>query len=518
VEKVRGAQRIVAVDAAAARLGVRVGANLADARAAHPGLRVAEGDPAADRRLLEAIAEWCDRYTPLVALDPPDGLFLDISGCSHLFDGERGEGDGEARLLADCLRRLAGRNFSVAGAVASTAGAASALARYGSGGIVAAGMEAEAVAGLPVAALRIDAEAAALLDRLGLKRIGQLLGKPRAPLAARFGVDLVRRLDQALGIVDEALSPRRPAPPLIAERRFVEPVAEEEALFETLGSLARTLQAALTPQGIGARLLQAAFFRTDGAVVRLDVGTAEPLRDAKTVGLLFRERLAALGADWDAGFGFDMVRLAVLSAERLDETQIDLSGETSGGPDFVRLVDRLGARLGRARITRFEAVDTHIPERAVRATPLAAMPKAEAFDNRAGAARSNPLAGSAAAAHGDLSAEGRGGDRSEAERGEAPPGRPLKLFDRPERVEVIAEIPEGPPLKFRWRRVVHDVARAEGPERIAPEWWRPEDAGSATRDYFRVEDSEGRRYWIFRAGLYGRETAGPLWYVHGLFA
>ncbi len=217
-----------------------------------------------------------------------------------------------------------------------------------------------------------------------------------------------------------------------------------------------------------------------------------PLRAADTVAMLFAERLSALGSDWEAGFGFDMVRLAVLIADPLDAAQIDLAGEAEGDGSLSQLADRLGARLGDGRVTRFMPQDTHIPERAVRAAPLAdASPKALAWASAPDAEKANA---------------------------EIPPARPLRLLSRPEPAEVIAEVPEGPPLRFRWRRVAHEVARAEGPERIAPEWWRPEDVGRDTRDYYRVEDAEGRRYWIFREGLYGRETASPIWYVHGLFA
>jgi protein ImuB len=509
VEKIRGAQRVIAVDDAGARRGVRIGENLADARAAHPDLRVAEADPPADRRLLEAIADRCDRYTPLVALNPPHGLFLDISGCAHLF-ADADDENGERRLLSDCLGRLSAQEFAAVGAIASTAGAAWAVARYGAGGIVPAGAEKAALADLPVAALRIEAEEESLLKRLGLKRLGDLFGKPRGPLAARFGIGLVSRLDQALGHEDEALTPRRPAPQLSAERRFVEPVVEEDVLLATLGSLARTLAPALERRGIGARVIEAAFFRIDGAVTRLSLGTASPLRDPQAVAGLYRERLTALGQEWDAGFGFDMVRLAVLEAEGIDPTQIDFTGEQDEGIGFCRLVDRLAARLGAARITRFVPVDTHIPERAMRAESLAAT-----ITGNVKGANNLPVEGRlfASGISRDNSAE-----NSAAHISESPPDRPLRLFPRPEPVEVVAEVPEGPPLKFRWRRVLHEVARAEGPERIAAEWWRPEDADSATRDYFRVEDSEGRRYWLFRAGLYGRETAHPVWYVHGLFA
>jgi protein ImuB len=484
VAKIKNAMRIVAVDENAERRGIRLGVSLADARGAVPDLCVEEADETADRALLEKLADWCDRYTPLVALDPPHGLFLDISGCAHLFSS--GADDGEETLLADCIRRLAIQGFEIRGAVASTAGAAWALARYSESRCISAGSEADALADLPVAALRITAEQTALLDRLGLKRIGQLIGKPRAPLAARFGIDLVSRLDQALGQLDEVLSPRRPAPSLSAERRFAELVVDSDSLLHTVASLAKNLVPTLERHGLGARLLEASFFRIDGEVVRVEVGTAAPLRAPDAMSLLFSERLSALESEWDAGFGFDMVRLAVLRSETLSATQIDLAGEEGANAGLAHLYDRLGARLGAARITRYLAVDTHIPERAVLTQPVARSAVSQAF--------------------------------AAAPAAEIPPDRPLRLFARPEQVEVIAEVPEGPPLRFRWRRVTHHVARAEGPERIAPEWWREADRGRATRDYFRVEDAEGRRYWLFREGLYGRETASPVWYVHGLFA
>jgi protein ImuB len=493
VAKIKNAMRVVATDQVAERRGVRLGLSLADARGAVPDLNVVEADEAADLVLLEKVADWCDRYTPLIALDPPHGLFLDISGCAHLFaparrQGNREEGDdGEAALLADCLERLARQGFTARGAIASTAGAAWALSHYGPGGVVPAGREAEAVAELPVAALRIAAEDEALLDRLGLKRIAQLYGKPRAPLASRFGSHLVTRLDQTLGHLDEVLKPRRPAPQLSAERRFAEPLLERDSLLASVRSLAHALQSALVRHGLGARLLEAAFFRVDGEVVRLDVGTAGPMRAADTMAMLFVERLSTLESKWDAELGFDMVRLTVRAAEPLDATQIDLAGRAESDADLTRLADRLGARLGPAQITRCLAVDTHIPERAVRATPLAKTADA-------------PLTW--AVPQEDV---------------EMPPDRPLRLFSRPEPISVMAEVPEGPPLRFRWRRAMHEVARAEGPERIAPEWWRPQDEGRATRDYYRVEDAEGRRYWLFREGLYGRETGQPSWYMHGLF-
>jgi protein ImuB len=494
VAKIRNALRVVAVECRAAERGIRLGETLADARGKHPDLIVAEEDAAADRALLEKIADWCDRYTPLVALDPPHGLFLDITGCAHLFGAGAG---GEAALLADCLARLNAQGFEAFGAVASTASVAWALAHHGAGGCVPPGAEAEAIATLPVSALRIMDEQTELLDRLGLKRIGDILEKPRAPLAARFGTDFVRRLDQALGHADEVLSPRRPAPRLSAERGFAEPLTEETALLETLRSLAATLASALERHGLGAQRLEASFFRIDGHVARASLGTASPVRAADTVAALFSERLAALASDWDAGFGFDMIRLAVLDAAPLTAKQMDFSGDGADEQGVAALIDRLGARLGPARVTRFVTADTHIPERAVRSEPLAEQ--------------------------GASSRQGRGTGEIDGEDilladGETPPARPLHLFPRPEPVQVVAVVPDGPPLHFRWRRVMHAVARAEGPERIAPEWWRADDADLLTRDYYRVEDSSGRRYWIFRDGLYGREMEHPGWYVHGMFA
>ncbi len=513
VAKIKNALRVVAIDRIAERRGVRLGISLADARGAVPDLHVVEADEEADNTLLDKIADWCDRYTPLVALDPPHGLLLDISGCAHLFASKEGDGrgdDGEVVLLADCLRRLKDQGFDTRGAIASTAGAAWALAHYGPGGIVPAGEEADAIAALPVAALRIQPEDEALLDQLGLKHIGQLYDKPRAPLAARFGVHLTTRLDQALGRLDEVLTPRRPAPQLSAERRFAEPLSGEEPLLETVRSLAHRLHPALMRHGLGARLIEAAFFHVDGRVSRASVGTAAPLRTADTMAMLFAERLAALGAvqdegdwdggNWDLGDGFDMVRLAVRRAEPLPAAQIDFAGRAESDAGLTRLADRLSARLGAAQVTRFQAIDTHHPERAVRALPF-----------------SGPLTGPNG--NGQAAAAPAWIQPADAEKpqAETPPDRPLRLFPRPEPVDTIAEVPEGPPLRFRWRRVMVDVARAEGPERIATEWWRPEDEGRATRDYYRVEDAEGRRYWLFREGLYGRETGNPVWYMHGLF-
>jgi protein ImuB len=476
--KVKNALRLAALDETAERLGLTRGMPLADARAMIPGIDVADDDPAADAALLAAVADWAERYTPLVALDPPAGLMLDITGCAHLFGGE-------AALLADLSARLHAQGFLARAAIADTPGAASAAARYGAAPcIVPPGSVSATLMPLPLAALRLDPETVSALDRVGLKRIGQIMGLPRAPLAARFGILLIRRLDQALGIDEEAIDPRRPAPSFIAERRFAEPIGRDEDIAIALSSLAKTLRGILEARSLGARLIELALFRVDGAVARIAVGTGRPVREPERILALFREKFRSLGDELDAGFGFDMARLSVRETAPADPAQVDLSGKAVAEADLDGLIDRIAARLGPDIVGRIVARDSHIPERT------------EDFiagNHASGMVKMEPVL-----------------------RGEMLT-RPLRLFARPEPVEdAVNEVPDGPPVRFRWRRALYHVARAEGPERIAPEWWRDD---ALTRDYFQVEDSAGHRFWLYREGLYGRETEGtPRWYLHGVFA
>jgi len=467
--------RLLALDEEAERLGLQRGMTLADARAMIPHLAVEDIDEAADANLLEAVADWAERYTPLVALDPPNGLVLDITGAAHLLGGE-------APLLADLGGRLLMQGFAVEAAIADTPAAAYAAARYGNGGIVAPGSSAGMLSPLSLAALRLSHDVVAALDRVGLKRIGQLLAAPRAPLAARFGRGLLYRLDCALGIEEEAISPRRPVAALVAERRFAEPVSREEDIAATLASLAAALAGKLEEIGEGARLLELALFRVDGAVRHIAVSTSRPVRAPRLVGDLFREKFAGLAEEIDAGFGFDMIRLSVLASAPVDPAQVDLAGDALAESDLDALIDRVGARLGGKSVSRIAACDSHIPEQAARMIEPNAPP-------------ARPLP--ADAWHIDP--------------------RPLRLFEKPEPVEAIAEVPDGPPIGFRWRRALYRVARAEGPERIGAEWWQ-DHPDQFTRDYFRVEDAAGHRFWLFREGLFGRETGAPRWYLHGVFA
>ncbi|MEP9352204.1 DNA polymerase Y family protein [Xanthobacter sp. KR7-65] len=477
------------MDAAAERLGLVPGLTLADAQARVPQLKAEAADPAADAALLAAVASWCERWTPFVGLAPPHGIVLDITGCAHLFEGE-------APMLAAMAARLTATGLAAQGAVAGTARAALALARWRPGLVVPAGGEAAAVAPLPVEALGLDADTGRSLAYLGLVRIGDLADKPRGALAARFGAALVDRLDEITGAASAPISPLNPLPAYVAERRFAEPMGEEKTALAVLADLARDLSGVLERHGEGGRRFEAAFFRSDGVVRRIAAGTAAPLRDGARLAALFRERLSALADPLDPGFGYDVIRLSVTAAEPLDATQPGL-GTDPAAAGLDQLVDILSARLGPRRVSCLAAQDSHLPERAALRLPA-----------QKGWRGSHALALDA----------GPGWDAPAPEG--APLGRPLALFPRPEPVETLAEVPDGPPLRFRWRRVLHEVARAEGPERIAPEWWSAPDAGlsgALTRDYFRVEDLEGRRFWLYREGTYGRETAAPRWFLHGLF-
>jgi protein ImuB len=479
VAKIKSALRIVALDETAARLGLEPGQPLADARAMIPHLDAVARNEAADAALLAAIADWAERYTPLVALDD-DGLMLDVTGSAHLFGGE-------AAMVTDLLARLAAQGFAAGAAIAATPGAAFAAARYAGWPVVASEETAAMLAPLPLAALRLDAETVSALDRVGLKRIGQIMEAPRGPLADRFGKALLSRLDQALGRIEEAIGPRRPVAPLIAERRFAEPIVSEEDIAATIASLAAALAETLAAREEGARLYELALFRVDGAVRRIAVGAGRPVRDPRLVLDLFREKFAGLAEEIDAGFGFDMVRLSVPVSAVLAPAQIDLAGDAAGEADLGRLIDRIGARLGPERVSRIAHGDSHLPERAEI--------RRQAMDD---GERTTPLSSVICPPSSDLL------------------DRPLRLFARPEPVEATAAVPDGPPVHFRWRRALYRVARAEGPERIAPEWWRDDEA--LTRDYFRVEDFAGHRFWLYREGLYGRETVAPRWYLHGVFA
>src|SRR3954454_14105683 len=487
VAKQNNALQISALDQAAAKRGLHTGMPLANARAICPQLQVYDADEAADAKTLNAVADWCDRFTPLVALDPPHGLFLDITGCVHLFGGET----AMMRLVCDVLTA---QGFAVSAAIAGTAVCARTMNRHVHGRSVGEGKEADAVKPLPVSALGADAAVITGLRRAGLKTIGDVADRARHEITARFGAEFTALLEQALGQSDAPISPRKPLPDYIVEKRFAEPVMTDGVISTTLSRLAAMLVASMAQQAKGARRLEARFFRTDGAVRTITVDTGQPVTKPEMIDRLFRERLDAFRDPLDPGFGFDLIRLSASLTETVVQQQRDLDANVHDNDELAALVDRIAARLGGKRVLVHLPQDTHIPERAVLAVT--------AQYHLAAAAHAVWLS------------------RVEGE----PPLRPLRLFERPEQIKVIAQVPDGPPARFVWRRATHAVVRAEGPERLAMEWWRAQGE-MLTRDYFRVEDEAGLRFWLYRDGLYDREivqeevkAVSPNWYMHGLFA
>jgi len=414
----------------------------------------------------------------MVALDPPHGLILDVTGCAHLFGGERG-------LAADIEARMVKLSTTVRLALAGTPRAAHALARYQA---LPAKDEAAAIRRLPVAALELEPEATQGLLRAGLKTIGELAKRSLATIAARFGAEAATALRELLGEATRPIEPHVLIAPIIAERRFADPVARTEHALRVLGELAAEAAWQLEQRQEGGRRFEAAFFRSDGLVRPLGIETSQPTRDRALIIRLMSERIEGLNDPIDPGFGFDLIRLSVPVTEPLAVTQLRLEGGAAKEAEVAALIDRLSNRLGRNRVQRLVAQDTHIPEQMQLALP--------AVEAKARTHWPKPQPGE-------------------------PPLRPLHLFDPPQPIDVIAEVPDGPPHRFRWRRKFHEVRRFEGPERIASEWWKRRDGAvdraGLTRDYYRVEDARGRRFWVFRHGLY-EEKPDPRWYLHGLFA
>ena len=466
--------RIVAFDPAARAAGLEIGLGLADARARLPDLVVVDHDPVADRLLLERLADACDRYTPMVAITD-HGVTMDVTGCLHSWVSE-------AELADDAESWLARAGIHARHACADTPDAAQALARYQS---APAADEAVAIRRLPVAALDLDDETALALKRAGLKTIGDLAQRPSAPLAARFGEAMTASLARLLGDADSRIVPRRAAPALDFERRFAEPIARTQDALTVIGDLAGRAATAMGERHMGGRRFVARLYRSDGLVRDLAVESSLPLRDPDQVMRLFTERIDSLADPLDPGFGFDMIRLAIPQLEPMAPTQLQLEGGAVAEGELAALIDRLGTRLGRERFRRLRPRDSHIPEQALLALPAIDAPTPVPWNK--------------------------------PEPGE-PPLRPIHLFDPPQAIDVLAEVPDGPPHRFRWRRTLHEVTRFEGPERIAAEWWKHDTNKGLTRDYYRVEDARGRRFWIFRHGLYGSEKVSPGWYLHGLFA
>ncbi|MEP6983217.1 MAG: DUF6504 family protein [Sphingomicrobium sp.] len=512
---------IHAVTKAAAERGARPGTRLTDARALDPALIAVPADPEGDAALVQRLAGWAGRWSPLVEVDG-DGLRLDVSGVAHLFGGER-------ELTRDVRKRFGALGLTTQTAIAPTAAAAWALARFnpsppeGEGdsaklsGVRGLGADRpgrtpspyplpqgerdllEQLAPLHVSALRLDPDTVRTLERLGLKTIGALLNVPRLALARRFrgAEDVVDALDRMLGRKPEPLTAAPVDPPPRAALRLEEPATHPEAASQALERLVPMLVGELEQRRLGARRLSLTGYRVDGSVGVASVATAIPSREPKHLLRLLADKTAALNPE----FGFDAFALIADWTENLGAAQDSLVEEPSGERELARLVDRLTVKLGPRAVRRPQRHESHLPERA---------------SGWVGAISSSPQF------RGEVARVARRRGPSTSFAGPPPlqmQGRvhPQRLLDRAEAIHVIYATPEGVPRRFMWRHAVHDIARVEGPERIAPEWWR-QPSSARLRDYYRVEDAEGRRYWIYREGLIGDGRGGvPNWFIHGLF-
>lgn len=554
-----GALRIHAANRQALAGGVRRGQALADARAVLPSLATRPAEPERDHAALVALARWAGRYGPQRHIDGIDGLWIDATGVAHLYGGEE-------RLAGDLYRRLARFGLTARVALAGTIGAAHALARFDTSAArpvrcVASARQAlaDALAPLPVAALRLEQDAVVLAYRLGLKRIGQLYGLPRESLARRFRSDaiaeaLLGRLDAALGHRPEPRAGLAGPQQRAVMRSFAEPLISADGIAHAVGELAHEIAAVVEAQAVGVRRCRLRLSRVDGSAVEIGIGTAAPVKEAAHL----VDLLAAKLENVDAGFGIDTMHLEMLAVEPLAGCQAMLrtaygrQGEAGGSlrteafadpaeerVALARLADRLANRLGSDRVAMLAPAPRHIPEHAgvVRPVLAAVHPAAETASGAAVGLRRTRGPGGA-------------GDDPAFAACHAMAPHPASLLERPEPISVLAEVPDGPPLRFTWRRVEHRVVATEGPERIAPEWWRalprpsrndeeafpiaagadpaaaaaalgplaPRRHGPRTRDYYRIEDHEGGRYWVFRDGLYGgEEDEAPGWFLHGVF-
>jgi protein ImuB len=463
---------VTALDANAEGLGLRMGMPVAKAQALAPGLVVMDADARADAEGLDKLALWAlQRISPVVAADPPDGLVIDTTGADHLHGGE-------AAMLTALVERFAASGVEVRAAIGDTWGAAHAAARFATRSrlIIPPGETAPLLRRLPIAALRLQPDIVAGLHTLGFERIGALMDQPRAPLALRFGQEIGRRLDQALGQAAEPIELLRPPEIVEVRRVFGEPIGAAETIARYIGKLVAALCEELEGRGLGARRLDLLFHRVDNTRQAIRVGTAQPVRDVKRLTRLLTEKIETI----DPGFGIEVMDLAAVLAEPLRDRQTISSLVEETEPDISDLIDVLATRVGESRLCRFTPVQSDVPERSVACIP--------------------PLSPETGATW----------------EGDWP--RPPRLLDRPEPIETMALLPDHPPAWFTWRGIRRRVRRADGPERVRGEWWVREAEMATVRDYFRVEDDSGERFWLFRSGDGEHpESGSQRWFLHGIF-
>lgn len=453
-------------------LGLSTGMPVSEAQALVPGLQVLSHDPVADAASLERLALWVlQRVSPIVAVDPPDGLVIDSTGADHLHGGE-------AALLETLIGRLVMSGVTARAAIADSWGAAHALARHSADPMHVAevGTAETLLARLPLEALRLPPATLTSLRTLGFACIGDLLHQPRAPLARRFGPELCRRLDQALGLAAEPIEPLRPTELVEVRRSFAEPIAAAETIARYISKLVVKLCAALEERGLGARRLDLLCWRVDAHVQTVRVGLARPQREPQRLTRLLCEKIETI----TPGYGIEILSLTAVMVEPLEARQMASSLLEAPAPDLSGLVDVLANRVGARCVYRMAPLASDVPERSVtRIAPL-----------------SEPV-GAGWPDHWP---------------------RPSRLLSRPEPIETMALLPDHPPVWIVWQNIRRKVRRADGPERVFGEWWKRDAELIAVRDYFRIEDESGERYWVFRAGDGENiETGSHRWFLHGVF-
>ncbi|TDT92500.1 protein ImuB [Azorhizobium sp. AG788] len=463
---------VMAADAVALAAGLRPGMPATTARVLVPNLVVHQHVPEADAEALDRIALWMmQRYAPIVATDPPDGIVMDTSGADHLHGGEE-------MMLTSIAGRLKTSGVSARVAVADTWGAAHAVARFGGrrSVVIPRGDACPRILDLPIAALRLPADIVSGLHVLGFLRIGDIAEMPRAPLTLRFGPELGRRLNQALGRLAEPIEPIRPEEIVRVRRAFAEPIGAAETIARYIGKLVIALCEGLAERGLGAKRLDLICYRVDSTMQAVRVGMALPVRDARRLTRLLTDKIETI----EPGFGIECLELAATLAEPLADRQTITSIVEEAVSDISGLVDVLANTVGERSLFRMAPVASDVPERSVaRIAPM------------------SPATGASWPDHWP---------------------RPSRLLARPEHIETMALLPDHPPAWFSWRGIRHRVRRGDGPERVFGEWWLGDQEMHAVRDYFRVENDAGERFWLFRAGD-GEDaaTGSHRWYLHGLF-
>jgi protein ImuB len=462
----RGRMLVHASSAEAAALGVFRGMVVADARAILPSLKVFDHDPSLEERLLKALARWCIRYTPTAAVDLPDGLILDITGCAHLWGGE-------PAYLNDMVSALRNKGYGVSAAIADTIGAAWAMARYGKGPfIVSSGKQRDALLPLPPASLRLEKGLLQLMGKLGFRRIEQFIDLPKPPLRSRFGEALLLRLGQALGTEHEYIEAVQPLKPYQEELPCMEPILTLTGIEVALKRLLESLCKRLAKEGKGLRTGIFSGLRVDGERVQISIGTGSASHNPAHLFKLFELKLSLL----EPGMGIELFTLEAPLVEEVEGVQEAIWDTTNHDQKaIVELLDNIAGKVGMDAVHRYLPQEHHWPERSIKEVPF--------LEGKTTTPWPTGMA------------------------------RPLHLLPQPEQITVMVLLPDYPPRHFRYKGKIYNIVKADGPERLEQEWWLQ---SGPPRDYYCVEDEEGIRYWLFRLGLYGEGE--PKWFIHGFFA